>query len=103
MKRKLNDRQLARKKFLLEDARNAYQGIEEEAFFDFSDEMEWRLVEIADSIIIQEHKGAFEPGDVTIGRKETKVTSLAWVYLYSFRLHRRFKITVANPLIFLED
>jgi hypothetical protein len=102
MKHTLTHEQQRTKDVILKDAQNAYKE-DIESYADFLDAMDWRLVRIGGAISIDEHPGAFEEGDITIGRKETKVTTIPWVHLYSSRARKRFKIQIHNPITFLED
>jgi hypothetical protein len=98
----LNAKQEILKQEILSEAASKYRE-DPEIFGDFCDTMEWRLLQIGAPISIEGYPGAFETGDITVGRKETKVTTMAWVYVYSTRVQRRFKIQVTNPITFLED
>lgn len=102
MKHNLTPDQKRAKDVIMKDAQNAYKD-DVESFADFLVDMDWRLVRIGGAINIEDHPGAFEEGDITIGRKETKVTTIPWVHLYSSRARKRFKIQIHNPITFLED
>lgn len=99
--RRLNDEQRQEKQVLMALAQEAFKD-NSALLNEYADEENWRLARV-DEDICNNGAPAFQRGDVTLARRDSRPSAVPKLFAFSWRKRKHMVLQSTDPIEFLED